>query len=108
MDVPTREGATQTLAALLARQCRLPCQLLATANTRAAMNEVLVTTSWDDGDPGDLRLAEELAEFGLHGTFYLCREFNGRPRLSDAQIRELAAIPGVEVGSHTLTHPDLR
>jgi peptidoglycan/xylan/chitin deacetylase (PgdA/CDA1 family) len=69
---------------------------------------LLVSTSWDDGDPADLRLAEKLAQHGIQGTFYLCRTRGGQPRLSDGQIRELAAMPQVEIGSHTLTHPDLR
>jgi peptidoglycan/xylan/chitin deacetylase (PgdA/CDA1 family) len=68
----------------------------------------VLSTSWDDGDPADLRLAEQLIRHGLRGTFYLCRDRSGRPRLSEPQIKELAAIPQVEVGSHTLTHPDLR
>jgi peptidoglycan-N-acetylglucosamine deacetylase len=69
---------------------------------------LLLTSSWDDGDPADLRLAEVLASHGLRGTFYLCRFRGDHPRLSDSQIRELAALPGVEVGSHTVTHPNLR
>jgi peptidoglycan/xylan/chitin deacetylase (PgdA/CDA1 family) len=66
------------------------------------------STSWDDGDPRDLRLAEQLVRHGLRGTFYICRARDGHPRLSDAQIRELAGLPEVEIGSHTLTHTDLR
>jgi peptidoglycan-N-acetylglucosamine deacetylase len=69
---------------------------------------MLLTTSWDDGDPADLRVAELLAERGLRGTFYLCRDPNGRTRLTDAEIRQLASSPAVEIGSHTLTHRDLR
>lgn len=72
------------------------------------MSRLLVTTSWDDGHPADMRLAESLAAAGVHATFYICRECEGRSRVTDVQIRELAAIPGMEVGSHTLTHPDLR
>jgi len=67
-----------------------------------------LTTSWDDGDPEDLRLAERLALNEISGTFYLCRDYNGRPRLTDAEIVELASFPGTEIGAHSLTHPDLR
>lgn len=67
-----------------------------------------LTTSWDDGDPLDLRLAEKLATLGVRGTFYLCRDYGGRPRLTDAQILELSTLPGVEIGAHSLNHPDLR
>jgi hypothetical protein len=69
---------------------------------------LLMTTSWDDADPADLRLAETLALHGFRGTFYLCREHGSRARLTDAEIRDLAAVPEVEIGSHTLTHPNLR
>lgn len=72
------------------------------------MNGLVITTSWDDGDPADMRLATALAEHGLSGTFYVCRHFAGHRRLSESDIRELASMPGMEVGSHTLTHPDLR
>lgn len=69
---------------------------------------MIITTSWDDADPADLRVAEALAGRGLRGTFYLCRHFDGTPRLSAKEIRLLADMPGIEIGSHTLTHPDLR
>jgi hypothetical protein len=31
----------------------------------------IVTTSWDDGDPNDLRVAEPLHSRGLAGAFYI-------------------------------------
>jgi peptidoglycan/xylan/chitin deacetylase (PgdA/CDA1 family) len=69
---------------------------------------LLVTSSWDDGDPADLRLAEMLARYGFRATFYICRDRESRPRLTEAEISELAALPELEIGSHTLTHPNLR
>lgn len=65
---------------------------------------MIITTSWDDGDILDERVAEMLNRHGLTGTFYIAR--NHRPsRLSEAGIRRLAAR--FEVGAHTLNHPDL-
>lgn len=64
-----------------------------------------VTTSWDDGDTRDMRLAALLEKYGLTGTFYITRDYRGA-RLSESEIRALAAHH--EVGAHTLTHPDLR
>jgi peptidoglycan-N-acetylglucosamine deacetylase len=61
----------------------------------------LMTTSWDDGHPLDLRLAELLAEYGLAGTFYVSRT-GQRPVMSASQIRELSAK--FEIGGHTLDH----
>ena len=64
-----------------------------------------VTTSWDDGDILDKRLADLLQHYGIKGTFYITKDY--RPeRLSDEDIREIAEFH--EIGGHSLTHPDLR
>ena len=63
-----------------------------------------ITTSWDDGHPLDLRIAELLNEFGLTGTFYIARDYLPE-RLSDAQVAALSKRH--EIGAHTLTHPML-
>jgi peptidoglycan/xylan/chitin deacetylase (PgdA/CDA1 family) len=60
-----------------------------------------ITTSWDDGHPLDLRIAELLAKHGLRGTFYVPLE-NTRSTLSPVQIRDLSS--GFEIGAHTLHH----
>lgn len=60
-----------------------------------------ITTSWDDGHPLDLRVAELLEKYGLRGTFYVPLE-NSRPMLSPAQIRDLSTR--FEVGAHTVHH----
>ncbi len=66
---------------------------------------LIVTTSWDDGDTLDERLAALLDRYEVKGTFYITRSY--RPnRLSDTAIQTLAKLH--EVGAHTLTHPDLR
>ena len=60
-----------------------------------------VTTSWDDGHPLDLHVADLLTKYGVHGTFYApMRAQNGT--MTAAQIRELAR--GFEIGAHTLDH----
>jgi peptidoglycan/xylan/chitin deacetylase (PgdA/CDA1 family) len=61
------------------------------------------TTSWDDGHPLDLRLAEMLAAHGFTGTFYVPRgNCEGRPVMTAAELRTLGA--GFEIGGHTLDH----
>ncbi len=64
----------------------------------------IVTTSWDDGHPCDLRLAEALAESGLPATFYvpLFGE-DGKPVLGSAALRSFLK-QGFEIGAHTVTH----
>jgi peptidoglycan/xylan/chitin deacetylase (PgdA/CDA1 family) len=60
-----------------------------------------LTTSWDDGHPLDLRVAELLVKYGLRGTFYVPRT-NGTETMSAAQVRELSRA--FEVGAHTAHH----
>src|SRR5213078_1137210 len=66
------------------------------------MPSTFFTTSWDDGHPNDLRVAEMLTRHKLRGTFYIPRHI-GTGIMSDAQIRELAA-GGFEIGAHTINH----
>jgi len=66
----------------------------------------IVTTSWDDGHPLDLRLAEMLARYGVRGTFYVPLRYESVPLMDTKEIRALRAM-GMEIGSHTLTHPNL-
>lgn len=64
----------------------------------------IVTTSWDDGDRADLRLAEMLRSRGLAGTFYVpTNPYGGRPALTHADLRNLKA-EGFEIGAHGVTH----
>jgi peptidoglycan-N-acetylglucosamine deacetylase len=67
----------------------------------------IVTTSWDDGDPADLKLAELLSGRGLRGTFYVpLRGYQGAQTLSALQLRELSAA-SFEIGAHTVSHRSL-
>jgi hypothetical protein len=66
----------------------------------------VVTTSWDDGHPLDLRLAGLLAKYQLPATFYVPIENDGRPVLAPADLRGLAAA-GFEIGGHTYHHTRL-
>ena len=67
----------------------------------------VVTTSWDDGDPFDLRVAEMLAARKLSGTFYIPAKRHKRAcRMSLSQMLGLSS-QGFEIGAHSVTHPDL-
>jgi peptidoglycan/xylan/chitin deacetylase (PgdA/CDA1 family) len=64
----------------------------------------IVTTSWDDGERTDLRIAEMLQSRGVRGTFYVpVHAYQGRPALSHADLRQLS-IAGFEIGAHTVSH----
>lgn len=61
------------------------------------------TTSWDDGHPLDLRVAELLARHGCTGTFYAPRRNReGRAVLTTGELRTLGQ--GFEIGGHTIDH----
>jgi peptidoglycan/xylan/chitin deacetylase (PgdA/CDA1 family) len=71
----------------------------------------IVTTSWDDGDPLDLKVAELLRARGLPGTIYFpFRGHHGRQTLSPDHVRSMVS-EGFEVGGHGISHrvlPPLR
>jgi peptidoglycan-N-acetylglucosamine deacetylase len=69
-----------------------------------ANKTALVTTSWDDGHPLDLRVAELLATYSVKGTFYVPIHYAAIPRMTCQEIVELRRL-GMEIGSHTMTHP---
>ncbi|MEM1210948.1 MAG: polysaccharide deacetylase family protein [Planctomycetota bacterium] len=70
----------------------------------SAAEPVYFTTSWDDGHPGDRRIAELLGRHGLRGTFYMPRSF----KLPTIDPREIASMgEAFEVGGHTIHHVEL-
>jgi len=67
----------------------------------------IVTTSWDDGDRLDLRLAEILRARQIRGTFYIpLTPYLGRPPLTHNELRGLSA-EGFEIGAHGVSHKHL-
>src|SRR5437868_7395897 len=61
----------------------------------------IITTSWDDGHPFDLRIGELLNKYGLRGTFYVPRNCEYGV-MTEPQIQELSQ--GFEIGGHTMNH----
>jgi peptidoglycan/xylan/chitin deacetylase (PgdA/CDA1 family) len=71
----------------------------------SAQKTRIVTTSWDDGDHTDQKLAELLRSRGIQGTFYVA--INNRERLLDhCQLKNLAS-EGFEIGAHGYSHRPL-
>ncbi len=67
-------------------------------------NLKIVTTSWDDGDPDDVRIANLLRSRGVTGTFYVpINALSGRQRLGDYDLRSINS-EGFEIGAHTVSH----
>ena len=68
-------------------------------------SEVVVTTSWDDGDPMDIKLADLLSEFCVNGTFYVAPRNRERPVMETGILRGLGER--FEIGAHSVTHRKL-
>ena len=66
----------------------------------------IVTSSWDDGHPLDVRLAELLAAHGLRGTFYVPITNADRAVLKPAELNTLQQLQ-MEIGAHTYSHTAL-
>jgi peptidoglycan-N-acetylglucosamine deacetylase len=67
---------------------------------------LMVTTSWDDGHPSDLRVADLLEKHGISGTFYIpCTNSEGRPVMHATAVAQLGRR--FEVGGHTQDHISL-
>jgi peptidoglycan/xylan/chitin deacetylase (PgdA/CDA1 family) len=65
-----------------------------------------LTTSWDDGHPLDLKVADLLTTHGFAGTFYVPRSNReGRPVMTTAELRTLGA--SFEIGGHSFDHVPL-
>jgi len=62
----------------------------------------LFTTSWDDGHPLDVRIADTLEEFGFVGTFYASTGPEGRRLISDNSLARIGR--NHELGVHGRTH----
>ena len=65
----------------------------------------VVTTSWDDGDPLDMKLAELLDKYEVPATFYLPIQNTQRTSLDTSSIQQLAGR--FDIGGHTFHHLDL-
>ena len=64
---------------------------------------MIFVSSWDDGHPLDMRIAELLAKYGLQGTFYVPgRNCESRSVMTADVIRQLSEH--FEIASHTLDH----
>lgn len=74
---------------------------------RSRLRDVVCVT-FDDGWADNLAAAGVLTAAGLPATFFITSGLIGRPGMLDVdQLRDLAKLPGVEIGAHSVTHPHL-
>lgn len=78
-----------------------PASAAATRLPSDAAAPLVITTSWDDGHPCDLQLADLLDRYGLPATFYVPRN-SQRPTLDAHHVRGLSQR--FELGAHTIDH----
>lgn len=65
--------------------------------------DLIVTTSWDDGQRTDVKLAKLLTKYGIKGTYYITKSY--RDILEKQDVVEIDQEH--EIGAHTLNHMDL-
>ena len=64
----------------------------------------LVTFSWDDGHPLDIKIAQMFSKYGLSCTFYIPKYNSEKlPTLSSVNVRGLSE-GNFDIHSHTLNH----
>ena len=66
-------------------------------------NKTIVTTSWDDGNRSDLKVAECLRSRGVQGTFYYPITPYRGPNLTHQELRSISS-EGFEIGAHGFSH----
>lgn len=69
------------------------------------MDKTIITTSWDDGHPLDLKLAWLLQKHGIPATFYIPIDNTERRGMNRQEIKEIAQ--NFDVGGHTYHHVNL-
>ena len=83
------------------RRDHLSASEWAARGPRAGAAPLVITTSWDDGHPCDMPLADLLERFRLSATFYVPR-YSQRPTLADGDVCRLSQR--FELGAHTVDH----
>jgi len=64
--------------------------------------KVIITTSWDDGNASDLRLAELLDKYNFKGTFYVPIRNAEHSVMNSSDLSVIANK--FEIGGHTVNH----
>ncbi|WP_127794152.1 cell wall-binding repeat-containing protein [Agromyces sp. LHK192] len=108
-DRPLRAGRRPSRVAAIVLGAALAVSAVAAAPPAQALEgaPTVVSITFDDSNENQMTAASILEASGLHATFYTLSGFIGQPgHQSLAQLQQLAAA-GHEIGSHTVTHPDM-
>lgn len=81
--------------------------IVGTANAAPPAPKTVVSLTFDDGHASQQFAFDTMKQYGMLGTFYMNSGFVGSDGfLTLDQIKAIAAY-GNEIGSHTISHPDL-
>jgi peptidoglycan-N-acetylglucosamine deacetylase len=70
------------------------------------MKKIIVTTSWDDGHPADLKLGKLLKKYDIPATFYIpIKNVEERKTMSEREIKKISK--DFDIGGHTYNHQRL-
>jgi len=70
------------------------------------VEKTIITTSWDDGHPADLRLAKLLKKYDIPATFYIpIVNVDGKKTMTKEDIKTLSKE--FDIGGHTYSHKRL-
>ncbi len=65
-------------------------------------NLKIITTSWDDGHPLDLKLITILNKFSIPATFYIPHTNNENEVIDEKELKKISF--DYDIGNHTLNH----
>jgi putative cell wall-binding protein/peptidoglycan/xylan/chitin deacetylase (PgdA/CDA1 family) len=103
-----RRGALLRSSALIAGLA-LAASVVATATPAAALEgaPTVVSITFDDSNANQMQAAAILNANNLDATFYTLSGFIGQPGYQTRADLDALAAAGHEIGSHTVTHPDM-
>jgi hypothetical protein len=63
---------------------------------------MIITTSWDDGHPLDIKVLELIEKYNLKATFYVPLSNPENPVMGQSMLQEISTFQ--EIGGHTVSH----
>jgi peptidoglycan/xylan/chitin deacetylase (PgdA/CDA1 family) len=95
------------LGATIAMAIGLVLAFVAPANAAPPAPKTIVSLTFDDGHASQQVAFDTMKQYGMLGTFYMNSGFvGGEGFFTLDQVKAIAAY-GNEIGSHTISHPDL-
>lgn len=109
MRPPNRRPGSLLRSAAILAGAALAASLVATATPAAALEgaPTVVSITFDDSNADQMQAAEILNTNNLDATFYTLSGFIGQPGYQTRADLNALAAAGHEIGSHTVTHPDM-